>query len=69
VAALVKKAELGRAGITDPFEEHRNRPLDGHVEDYVRYLAAKEVTPKQARQGRVLPPLELGRSNPSAAGW
>src|SRR5262249_2374822 len=43
LAALVKKAELGRAGISDPFEAHRNRPLSEHLEDYYRYLLAKGV--------------------------
>ena len=33
LAAMVKKADLGRAGILDPFEEHRNRPLKEHLND------------------------------------
>jgi integrase len=41
LAALVKKAELRRAGITDPFEEHRTRPLAAHLDDYRRFLAAE----------------------------
>jgi hypothetical protein len=40
LATLVKKTELGRAGISDPFEEHRDRPLADHVADYRRYLQA-----------------------------
>jgi integrase len=52
LAALVKKAELGRVGLIDPFEEHRKRPLQEHLEDYCRSLAAKGVTRKQARQVR-----------------
>jgi hypothetical protein len=41
LAALVKKAELGRAGILDPFEEHRKRPLIEHLEDYNLHLRSK----------------------------
>jgi integrase len=52
LAELVKKAELRRAGILDPFEDHRNRPLREHLTDYYRYLQAKGVTPKQAKQVR-----------------
>jgi hypothetical protein len=36
LAALVKKAELGRAGILDPFEEHRKRPLAEHLAEQLR---------------------------------
>jgi integrase len=52
LAELVRKAELGRVGISDPFEEHRNRPLREHLDDYFRYLQAKGVTAKQAKQVR-----------------
>src|SRR6516164_427525 len=31
LSELVKKAELGRRGIRDPFEEHRLRPLAEHL--------------------------------------
>jgi integrase len=44
LAALVRKAELSRAGVADPFEEHRLKPLADHVEDYRRYLAAEGNT-------------------------
>src|SRR5262245_1190415 len=44
LAELVKRAELGRAGISDPFEQHRSRPLSEHLDDYYRYLLAKGVT-------------------------
>jgi integrase len=47
---LVKKAELGKAGLTDPFEEHRKRPLAEHVADFEASLLAKGGTDKQARQ-------------------
>jgi integrase len=44
LAELVRKAELGKAGIRDPFEAHHKRPLVEHVEDYRRYLAAEGNT-------------------------
>src|SRR4051812_31243637 len=34
LAALVKKAELRRVGINDPYEEHRKRPLVDHLADW-----------------------------------
>jgi integrase len=49
LAALVRKAELQRAGIIDPFEEHRTRPLGEHLEDFEADLSAKGNTPKQVR--------------------
>src|SRR5262245_31391335 len=52
LAALVRKAELGRVGILDPYEEHRQRPLTEHLNDYYRFLLAKGVTLKQAKQVR-----------------
>jgi hypothetical protein len=41
LAELVKKAELGRAGICDPFEAHRKRPLTDHLGDFRRELEAR----------------------------
>jgi hypothetical protein len=49
LADMVKKAELGRAGISDPFEQHRKRPLLEHVADYEAYLKAKGNGAKHAR--------------------
>jgi len=40
LAELVRKAELGKAGLLDPFEAHRRRPLSEHLDDYRRYLEA-----------------------------
>jgi hypothetical protein len=34
LAERVRKAELGRAGILDPFEAHRKRPLADHLTDW-----------------------------------
>jgi integrase len=54
LAELVKKAELGKAGISDPFEAHRKRPLAEHLADFEADLKAKGSTPKQVR-------LKIGR--------
>jgi integrase len=48
--ALVRKSELGKAGIADPFEDQRKRPLADHLADFRRYLEAKGNTEKHARQ-------------------
>jgi hypothetical protein len=44
LAALVRKAELGKAGVSDPFEAHRQRPLREHLDDYGRHLSARGDT-------------------------
>jgi integrase len=49
LAALVKKAELGRAGILDPFEEHRKRPLADHLTDCAEVLKARNNTDEYVR--------------------
>src|SRR5262245_2349517 len=54
LADLVKKVELGRAGISDPFEEHRKRRLAEHLTDFEADLRAKGNKPKQVR-------LKIGR--------
>ncbi|HYT89387.1 MAG TPA: tyrosine-type recombinase/integrase [Gemmataceae bacterium] len=54
LAELVRKAEVGRAGISDPFEDHRKRPLLEHLADFEADLKAKGNTPKQVR-------LKIGR--------
>jgi integrase len=41
LAELVKKSELRKAGITDPFEDHRKRLIAEHLDDYRRYLEAE----------------------------
>src|SRR5262245_8408997 len=46
LAELVRKAELGRAGIGDPFEEHRKRPLSEHLADFRRELEARGNAPR-----------------------
>ena len=43
----VRKVERAKAGLVDPTEEQRKRPLSEHVADFERYLKNKGVTPKQ----------------------
>ncbi|MHB1524619.1 MAG: hypothetical protein ACYCYB_11775 [Candidatus Dormibacteria bacterium] len=50
LAELVRRAELGKAGIVDPYEQHRKRPLAEHLADFEASLLAKGGTVKQARQ-------------------
>ncbi len=47
-AELIRKAELAAAGAVDPFEEHRECPLDDHLTDFETALAASGVTDKHA---------------------
>jgi integrase len=41
LAELVRRAELGKIGIVDPFALHRKRPLSEHAADYEAYLLGK----------------------------
>ncbi len=41
---LVRKAERKAAGLEDPFEKHRKRPLKEHLADFTRYLTNKGST-------------------------
>src|SRR5712692_9676955 len=41
---LVKRTELERAGIVDPFEMHRKRPLNEHLADFEASLQNKGDT-------------------------
>ena len=59
LAELVRKAELGKAGIRDPFEDHRKRPLAEHLADWEASLYAngrgeEYVKLKLARVGAIL---------------
>lgn len=49
-AKLEREAELKKAGVYDPFEQHRKRPLSEHLEDYERFLAAKGDSSKHVYQ-------------------
>jgi len=46
LAALEREAELGRAGVTDKFAAHRNRPIEEHVADYEMRLKNAGVSAK-----------------------
>jgi integrase len=50
LAALVKKAELGKSGILDPYEQHRKRPLAEHLADWREALRASGAGPKHVRE-------------------
>jgi integrase len=50
LADLVLKAELGRAGIGDPFEEHRTRPLACHLDEWEASLRASGAIDKHVKQ-------------------
>jgi integrase len=41
LAELVRKSERKESGLADPFEEHRKRPLNDHLNDYSRFMAAE----------------------------
>ena len=43
-ARLVKKAERQQAGLTDPHEQHRRRPIAEHVAEFAENLADKDRT-------------------------
>src|SRR5437870_2890577 len=45
---LVTDAEQRETGIRDEFQEHRKRLLLEHLEDFKRFLIAKENTPEYA---------------------
>ena len=47
---LVRKVELKLAGLEDPFEPHRKRPLVDHLADFRRFLEGRGNTEKHARQ-------------------
>jgi len=47
---IVKRIEREKAGLIDPTEEQRKRPLVDHVREFESYLVNKGVTPKQVRE-------------------
>ena len=49
-AKLEREAELKKAGVYDPFEQHRKRPLSDHLEDYDSFLQAKGDSEKHVYQ-------------------
>lgn len=44
---LVKRVEREKAGLVDPTEEQRKRPLSTHLAEFVAYLKNKENSPRQ----------------------
>jgi hypothetical protein len=48
-AELERKLAQRQAGLLDPYEDHRGRPLADHLADYGRHLAAKNDTPKHIK--------------------
>jgi integrase len=50
LAALVNKAELGKVGIRDAFEDHRMRPLADHVKEWASDLRAGGASKKHVQQ-------------------
>ena len=47
---LVRKVELKIAGLEDPYDQHRKRPLIDHLADFRRFLEGRGNTEKHARQ-------------------
>jgi integrase len=73
LADLVKRAELGRAGLVDPYEAHRNRPLLDHLGDYEQHLQAKGNSERHiensiSRTGRIIAECVFKRIGDIAAG-
>src|SRR5262245_9571232 len=48
-ARLERQAELGRAGVRDPYAKHRGRPLAEHLADFERHLSDKGDTEDQVK--------------------
>ena len=46
---ILRKVEREKAGLIDPTEEQRKRPLSDHAADFKRYLKNKDVTPAQVQ--------------------
>ena len=47
---LVRKIEREKAGLVDPTDEQRKRPLAQHLTEFKKYLNNKGVTPKQVKE-------------------
>jgi len=46
---IVRRVERGEAGLISPFDEHRKRSIEGHLEDFERHLVNKGTSPKQVK--------------------
>ncbi|MHC4403901.1 MAG: tyrosine-type recombinase/integrase [Planctomycetota bacterium] len=49
-AQLERGAELGRIGIVDPYEKHRKRALQEHINEFEKYVRDKGNSPEHVRQ-------------------
>ncbi len=47
---IVRKANREKNGYSDPYEEHRERMLSEHVEDFRRHLESKDNSPDHVQQ-------------------
>ena len=45
----VRKTERRAAGLIDRFDEHRQRPIDGHLEEFRKHLQARRVGEAQVK--------------------
>jgi integrase len=50
LTSLVRQVERQKAGLFDPVDEQRRRPLKEHLEDYRAHLVNRGVTTKQVRE-------------------
>ena len=46
----VRRVEREKAGLVDPTDEQRQRPLAKHLTEFTKYLKNKGVTPKQVKE-------------------
>src|SRR5688572_13918111 len=49
LAGLVKRVELEKAGVKDPFADHNRRPLADHLADWEQVLTVRGNTPDYVR--------------------
>ena len=68
LAALVNKAELGKAGIRDPFEEHRKRPLAEHLADWEAVPAGRAAR-RRSTSGRPSPAPAASSTGAGSSSW
>ena len=47
---LLRRVEREKAGLVDPTDEQRKRPLVEHLSAFQKHLENKDVTPKQVRE-------------------
>jgi integrase len=49
LSELVRKTERRAAGLIDRFDEHRQRPIDAHLEEFRKHLQARRVGEAQVK--------------------